>query len=71
MEMGAKSVSACATHGLFCGPALDRIQKSCMTHVVVSDSIPIKANAPEKIEVVTIAGLIAEAIQCMTTGKVS
>ena len=69
MEMGAKSVSACATHGLLTGPALDRIDKSCMQHVIVSDSIPLKPNASSKIRVVSISGLIAEAIQCMTTGK--
>mmetsp|Transcript_41115 Transcript_41115/g.100869 ORF Transcript_41115/g.100869 Transcript_41115/m.100869 type:complete len:423 (+) Transcript_41115:135-1403(+) len=69
MEMGAKSVSACATHGLLTGPAMDRIKKSCMAHVIVSDSIPLKPGAPDKIKVVSVAGLIAEAIQCMTTGQ--
>ena len=50
-EMGAKSVSACATHALFNGSALERIEASVMEHVIVSDSIPMKPNACAKIKV--------------------
>ena len=35
-------VSACCTHALFSGPALERIGKSVMKHVIVSDTIPIR-----------------------------
>lgn len=35
-------VSACVTHALFSGPALERIGKSVMQHVIVSDTIPIR-----------------------------
>ncbi|EKX54600.1 hypothetical protein GUITHDRAFT_159143 [Guillardia theta CCMP2712] len=53
MEMGAKSVLACATHGLFNGSALERIEKSVMSHVIVADTIPAKKNAPSKIKSVS------------------
>ena len=68
-EMGAKSVSACATHALFNGPALDRIAKSVMEHVIISDTIPLKPEACAKIKVVSCAALLAEAVRCCNYGK--
>jgi ribose-phosphate pyrophosphokinase len=68
-DMGAKSVSACATHALFNGPALDRIAKSVMEHVIISDTIPLKPEACDKIKVVSSAALLAEAIMCCQYGK--
>jgi len=68
-DMGAKSVSACATHALFNGSALERIEKSVMQHVIVSDTIPLKPGACDKIKVVSSAGLLAEAIMCCQFGK--
>ena len=40
-EKGARSVVACATHGVLSGPAVQRIAESPLTEVVVSDSIPL------------------------------
>ena len=70
-EMGALSVSACVTHPLFSGPALERIGNSVMAHVVVSDTIPIRHNyqpgsaaekaVKEKIKIVSCARLLAQA----------
>mmetsp|Transcript_16738 Transcript_16738/g.33475 ORF Transcript_16738/g.33475 Transcript_16738/m.33475 type:complete len:369 (+) Transcript_16738:42-1148(+) len=68
-EMGARTVSACATHGLFNGPALQRIGDSCMSYCIVSDTIPVKGARPEKIKVVSSAPLIADAIQCINSGQ--
>jgi ribose-phosphate pyrophosphokinase len=42
-EMGALSVSACCTHALFSGPALERIGKCTLKNVIVSDTIPRSA----------------------------
>jgi phosphoribosylpyrophosphate synthetase len=42
--MRVGQVSACVTHALFSGPALERIGKSVMTNVIVSDTIPIRHN---------------------------
>jgi ribose-phosphate pyrophosphokinase len=65
LENGASSVYACATHPVLSGPALDRISRSPIEKVVVTNTIPLTEagrNEP-KIKVLTIAGLIARAIQ--------
>lgn len=69
MEMGAKSVCAAATHGLFNGPALPRITKSVMRYVLVSDTIPVKSEECDKLRVVSSGPLIAEAINCINSGQ--
>ena len=43
-DHGATKVYAVATHGLFSGPAMERINNSCMEEVCVTDSIPQKDN---------------------------
>lgn len=60
---GAKSVIAAATHGIFSGPAFDRIVL-CeeLDKIVVTDAIE-KENLPKKIEVVSIADLLSKAIK--------
>ena len=65
MQYGAASVSACATHAVLSGPAVERIQNSCITEVVVSNSIPLspEAAACPKIRQLSVAGLLARAIQ--------
>lgn len=60
--MGARRVFAFASHGLFSGPAYDRIAKSCLEKVVVTNSIPLKEGAPDKIVQLNIAPLLAETI---------
>ncbi|MBI3440276.1 MAG: ribose-phosphate pyrophosphokinase [Proteobacteria bacterium] len=64
MEHGAASVRALATHGVFSGSAIDRISKSPLTEMVVTDSILAtdKTRACKKIKYLTIAPLIGEAI---------
>lgn len=44
VEKGAKTVSACATHGVFSEPALSRISESILEEVCVTDSIPQEKN---------------------------
>jgi ribose-phosphate pyrophosphokinase len=65
MEAGAVSVIACATHGVLSGPAVERIQASVLESVLITDTItPTPAVAAEpKIRIVSVAGLIAEAIR--------
>ena len=64
-EQGALSVSACSTHAVFSGDAIHRIQDSVLEEVLVSDSIALSPQALncEKINVVTFAPLIGEAIK--------
>lgn len=62
-ERGATNVLAYCTHPVLSGPALDRLAESEM-ELIVTDSIPLsdKATASDKIEVVSVAGLLADAI---------
>jgi ribose-phosphate pyrophosphokinase len=65
MESGATAVYACASHPVLSGPAVENVSKSCITEVVVTNTIPLTAEAKNepKIRVLTIAGLIGRAIQ--------
>ena len=59
----AKSVTACATHGLLSGPAVQRIQDSVLEEVVFLDTIPPKPGVKcDKIRYISVAHLFAEAI---------
>lgn len=69
---GAKRVSVVATHGLFCGPAMERIDASSIDTVAVTDTLPLASNASSKISVIPITDLVAEAINAIHThGSVS
>lgn len=63
-EKGANHIFACATHGIFSANALENINNSALTKVVVTDSIHFnkKKEDTDKIEILSIAGLIADAI---------
>jgi len=62
MQAGARRVLAAATHGVFSGPAYERIAASPFEQVVVTDTIPLRAGAPDKIKVLSCAPLLAESI---------
>jgi ribose-phosphate pyrophosphokinase len=65
VHYGAKSIVACATHGVLSGPAVQRIAESPLNELVVSDTIPLspEAKAVGKIRQVSIARLLGEAIK--------
>ncbi len=70
MENGATSVYACASHAVLSGPAVENIRNSVIKEVVVTNTIPLTAEADAartqkggKISVLSIAGLIGRAIQ--------
>ena len=61
---GAKSVTACATHGVLSGPAIERLQASVIDKLVLLDTIPVEGEkAIDKIETLSVADLFAEAIR--------
>lgn len=63
-KKGAKAVYACATHAVFAGPALSRIDKSSLKEVIVTDTIPFDNHKKHpKIKVLTVASLLSEAIK--------
>jgi ribose-phosphate pyrophosphokinase len=69
MENGASEVYVGATHPLFSGNAIDRIKDSPIKSVVVTDTVPIPAEKRiDKITVLPIAPLVAEAIRRIHTG---
>ena len=62
-ERGAREIFACCTHPVFSGQALERIHNSPLKATIVTDTIPLDNKAPkEKITVVSVAPLFAEAI---------
>ncbi|MCL4402307.1 MAG: ribose-phosphate pyrophosphokinase [Acidobacteria bacterium] len=65
MERGALSVSACATHAVLSGPAIERIVASQIKEVVFSNSIPLSEAARKsgRIRQLSVASLLARAIQ--------
>ena len=64
---GAKSVTACASHGVLSGPAIKRITDSALDEVIFLDTIPNKDAGCEKIKYLSVAHLFAEAISHIYT----
>lgn len=62
MSHGARSVRVFATHPVFSGPAYERIEKSPICEVIVTDSIPLKKKS-EKIKVISVATIFADVIE--------
>ena len=68
-QHGAKEIYAGAAHGVLVGPAMARIEKSPIKEVVVTNTIPIEPEKRiDKISVVSIAPLFAEAIKRINEG---
>ena len=65
LDSGAAKVYACASHPVLSGKAVERISQSPLEQVVVTDTVPLSEQAQQegKIKVLSIAGLIARAIQ--------
>jgi ribose-phosphate pyrophosphokinase len=70
LNQGAKSVTACATHAVLSGPAVDRISSSPLQELVVTNTIPLSpaAAACSKIRVLSVAQLLGRAIQSIHEG---
>jgi len=61
---GAKRVFACATHPVLSGPAIERLEKSEIEQLVVTNTIPLGEKAAcRKIRVLSVANLLGEAIK--------
>ena len=62
---GAKEIYACVTHGVLSGPAIPRIQDSCIEHLLLLDTIPYPKDQPmlEKVSYISSAPVFAEAIR--------
>ncbi|GAB6066455.1 ribose-phosphate pyrophosphokinase [Aquifex pyrophilus] len=69
VSKGVKKVYACATHGIFSGPAVERIMNSPIEKVIVTNTLPVYEKEFGKLEVVSIAPLIGEAIRRVHEGS--
>ena len=72
LQYGATEIIACATHPVMSGPAIDRINASeSLKRVIVTDTIPLgeKKERCPKIQVVSVAALVAKAIHNIHTGS--
>lgn len=69
-ENGAKEIYAACTHGILCGPAIDRIANSPIKELVVTNTVPLtEEKRLDKIKVLSIAPLFAEAIKRVNEAK--
>ena len=64
-EAGAERVFACAVHAVLSGPAIDRIEKSPIDQLIVTNTIALNGLAQQcrKIEVLSVARLLGQAIR--------
>jgi ribose-phosphate pyrophosphokinase len=63
---GASDIYAACTHGVFSGPAIDRLKNSVISKVVTTNTVPLPSEKQlDKIEVLSIAGVIADAIDAV------
>jgi ribose-phosphate pyrophosphokinase len=65
-EQGALDIKAACTHALLSGPAYERIEASEISTFVVTDTVPLKRTS-DRIEVVSVAGIFADAIKRIYT----
>jgi len=63
-DNGAKKILACATHPVLSGPAIERLDKSVFSQILVTDTIPLDARKRmcQKIKVLSVAELLSRAI---------
>jgi ribose-phosphate pyrophosphokinase len=67
MDEGAARVIALATHGVFSGPAYERLSDSPIERIVVTDTLPQRPGAPDKITVISTAQTLADSIRRIFT----
>ena len=70
-EAGAEKVYAIVTHGIFSGPAIERIEKSRLECVAVTNSMPQQQNMQktDKIKIIDVSGILAETIRRTHNGE--
>jgi len=59
---GARQIVIAVTHAVLCGPAVERLDAAPIDRLLITDSIPPQKKQPRRIEVVSIAPLLARAI---------
>lgn len=62
MELGAKSVRACATHPVLSGPAIERLEESPFEEIVLLNTIDLNEKVSDKFSTLSVAPLFADAM---------
>jgi len=69
-EQGARDIYVCATHGVFSGPAIDRLRSTPVKEIVVTDSIPLLDDKRlPNMTILSVADLFAGAIRRIHDGS--
>jgi ribose-phosphate pyrophosphokinase len=63
LDEGAEKVYAVATHGIFSGNAFETLEASPLAGIVVTDTVPLRDGAPERIRVLTSADILTDSIR--------
>jgi ribose-phosphate pyrophosphokinase len=70
LDHGAASVSAAATHGVLCGPAISRLVESPLAQIVVTNTVAVPPEKQfDRLTVLSVAPLFGEAIKSIHTGE--
>ena len=69
-DQGAKSVTAIATHGVLSNPAIDRIEKSDIKKIIITDTISIpKFKIIDKLKIMSVSGIFGQAVDRIHNGE--
>ena len=69
-DQGAKSVTAMATHGVLSDPAIDRIEKSDIKKIIITDTISIpKHKLIDKLKIMSVSGIFGQAVDRVHNGE--
>lgn len=68
-DNGVRRVFAVITHPVFSGPALTILNNSAIDEMIITDTVPLRAPAPDKITVISVAPLLAKAILHINAGQ--
>ena len=70
LDQGAKSVTAIATHGVLSDPAIDRIEKSDIKKVIITNTISIpKHKLIDKLKIMSVSGIFGQAVDRVHNGE--
>lgn len=63
-KKGAREIHVAATHGVFAGPAIERMQAAPIDSIVITDTVPLPLGKRcDKIKVLSVAGMLGESIK--------
>jgi ribose-phosphate pyrophosphokinase len=68
-DQGAREILLACSHGVFAGPAVERLDACPADRILVTDTIPLRGEGPARLEQVPVAGLFARAIHHIHESK--